>query len=735
MENYNINDAFKALEGLNEDIFSADDKGIEELRSFYDGDTDFEAEDIIDVEAKTKEDLKDSYVGHVILRCPICTTLIYKLPKEVILDEDTAYANVGEECPVCSSVDGWDIVGQVVDFDKESLNVEGEDDGEESDSGVKIKVDDEEVITESKHKRFKKLKEALNRNKRYRKLKESFDYGDDAVYRLRLLNRDGESSALENFSFPDDILDKYTEEYFTKDLAKEAAVELKKYLKSNPKVLNGEDITGVQIVLCMYETDDEDEEPYTEEEDVISLTSSFSKDSTPFSLGIFDKGFKVMSRLDQDEIKAIRNRAQGETLFPLKDAVVSLLLKLYDLNYFDIPNDVTEEEIKDYLESLVDKYHLEDRVKKLMDSSYEPVNESTGSDLAKYQKWVDYDMKRYGKISDITNDKLKRAGLEVVKDDHGDYEVISKEDNGKTLTEEKNSDKLKKRFPEYFGNIGGEARYKKDNHSRKMFKEALGTIYDAVLKILDDNGYDVEDSEVQEYANSAAEYIEMTRAETDGRYSVYRWFKDTKSNYPEELTGLKKLNESVDSVEVKTDKEEIEVDSDEGGKTTVEVKPRDEKDIIEGEETVVPVDDETKDEIEDNSIKVSDTNIDIDEFDEDEFDELEEKYLQKVYENVKSYKTTKGTIRGNKLILEGVIEFNSGKKVPTKNIFESAYRLKNGKLKFNGLNEQFSKNNKAFTLTGSLNNKKLIIESLNYNYSAKDNKSGKTQRIYGTIKK
>ncbi len=577
MENYNINDAFKALEGLNEDIFSADDKGIEELRNFYDGDTDFEAEDIVDVEAKTKEDLKDSYVGHVILRCPICTTLIYKLPKEIILDEDAAYANVGEECPVCSSVDGWDIVGQVVDFNKESLNVEDEDDDEESDSDVKIKVDDEEVITESKHKRFKKLKEALNRNKRHKKLKEGFGYGDDAVYRLRLPNSDGESLALENFSFPDDILDKYTEEYFTEDLAEKAAVELKEYLKSHPEVLDGEDITGVQILLCMYETDDEDEEPYTEEVATISLNES--------------------------------------------------------------------------------------------------------------------------------------------------------------LTEEKNSDKLKKRFPEYFKDTDIKTKYEKDNHSRKMFKEALGTIYDAVLKILDDNGYDVEDSEVKEYANSAAEYIEMTRAETDGKYSVYRWFKDTKSNYPEDLAGLKKLNESVDSVEVKTDKEKIKVDSDEDGKTTVEVKPREEEDIIEGEETIVPVDDETKDEIEDNSIKVSDTNIDIDEFDEDEFDELEEKYLQKVYENVKSYKTTKGTIRGNKLILEGVIEFNSGKKVPTKNIFESAYRLKNGKLKFNGLNEQFSKNNKAFTLTGTLDNKKLIIESLNYNYSAKDNKSGKTQRIYGTIKK
>ena len=55
------------------------------------------------------------------------------------------------------------------------------------------------------------------------------------------------------------------------------------------------------------------------------------------------------------------------------------------------------------------------------------IRESLGADIGKYQKWVDYDMKRYGKISDETNDYLKRAGLEVVKDQYGDYEVIASE--------------------------------------------------------------------------------------------------------------------------------------------------------------------------------------------------------------------------------------------------------------------------------------------------------------------
>lgn len=56
-------------------------------------------------------------------------------------------------------------------------------------------------------------------------------------------------------------------------------------------------------------------------------------------------------------------------------------------------------------------------------------DEDLGDDVAKYQRWVDYDMKRYGKISDKTKSYLDRAGLEVVKDDHDDYEVIAKDES------------------------------------------------------------------------------------------------------------------------------------------------------------------------------------------------------------------------------------------------------------------------------------------------------------------
>jgi len=46
----------------------------------------------------------------------------------------------------------------------------------------------------------------------------------------------------------------------------------------------------------------------------------------------------------------------------------------------------------------------------------ESLNESKEVDLTEYQKWVDYDMKKYHKISKNTMDKIKSAGLSVVKD-------------------------------------------------------------------------------------------------------------------------------------------------------------------------------------------------------------------------------------------------------------------------------------------------------------------------------
>lgn len=49
-------------------------------------------------------------------------------------------------------------------------------------------------------------------------------------------------------------------------------------------------------------------------------------------------------------------------------------------------------------------------------------------DFDEYQKWVDYDMKRYGRVSAETRRKIRDAGFTVTRDQYGDYEVTACDD-------------------------------------------------------------------------------------------------------------------------------------------------------------------------------------------------------------------------------------------------------------------------------------------------------------------
>lgn len=199
-------------------------------------------------------------------------------------------------------------------------------------------------------------------------------------------------------------------------------------------------------------------------------------------------------------------------------------------------------------------------------------------------------------------------------------------------------------------------------------------------------------------------------------------------------------NESLEKVELETEDQKIKI----------ETQP---KDPVPGVEMVAPISPDTQDTIEnsdeleepsfeDNTEETDeplenadqeDVNFDVDDFDEGAFNELGESYLTKVYDNVKGFKTTSVSERNNKLVVEGVINFTSGKQKTTSFIFEAKDATRSGKVRFKGLNEQISRGKKSFTLTGNIKNKKFISESLNYNYRGKDNK-GSSARVYGTVK-
>lgn len=292
-----------------------------------------------------------------------------------------------------------------------------------------------------------------------------------------------------------------------------------------------------------------------------------------------------------------------------------------DEEHTDIEIDTEEKEVETEPEEEIDE-SIKTRKGMRKISSLKEEDKPAAISIEDAQKWVDYDMKKYGRISGRTNRLVKKAGFQIIKDDHGDYEVAA------------------------------------------------------------------------------------------GKFES--------------------VNEEVEKVDIETESDRVTMEQDENGKVVVTTEPKETVEAEETAEVIAPVEPETEEKFE---VEGEDDfeDVDFDEFEETDFDTLGEKYLKRVYENVKSFKTTKGSLKGNKLQLEGLITFKSGKEAKTNFIFEAHTISKTGKLKFLGENKQFAKGKKSFTLTGHKQGNKLMMESLTYNYQGRDSITNKTQKVYGRV--
>lgn len=394
------------------------------------------------------------------------------------------------------------------------------------------------------------------------------------------------------------------------------------------------------------------------------------------------------------------------------------------------------------------------------------------------QKWVDYDMKKYGRISGRTNRLVKKAGFQILKDDHGDYEVAagkfeSVNEEVEKVDIETESDRdyrlnmnealdselkkkarlgfnkakhyLEKKYP--YIDVGSlfidESEISAENEEGSMTFSILPedmNLEKALTLMANPNNYvwfgpdalnDEKLSNQWSYMNLDADYIKKypkayNVMENAGLHLIGDpYIKDVEpeflikvnlNTYIDRDDKKKNLKEEIENISIETEDQKITVTSED---KECEEHTDDKDEMIE------PVDSEKEEKFKD---------IDIDEFDEESFDTLGENYLKKVYDNVESFKTSQGKVSGNKLILEGIITFKSGKQGKTSFIFEARSCNSKGKVKFLGENKQFAKGDKAFTIEGNISNKKLIVENFRYNYRAKD-ANGESKHVYGNIRK
>ena len=330
-----LNEAFKKLEAIDQDIFDVDKEGLKKLDAFLDGDEDVNVSVFVEPEETTKE---ENYIGKVLCRCVVCHSDIMKDKEEIVVEEDNPeIVNCGDECPMCQSVDGYNIIGCIAPYEAKEVET------------------NKEVVEEG-------VKDVLK----------------------------GEMSIAHVLNIPE-----------------------------NKARMNaaGSDIEALKAVVLDILENSEELKNNSEVENAKRILTHCHGCKFVTTLATYMTGLKTISNKKYDN-------ALKESVGTIYDEV----LKVLDDNDYD----VEDAEVKEFANSAAEyiefsrsqgddeEYTAEkwfEETKANYPEEFEGlkrINESfVADDLAKYQEWVDFDMKKYGKISDTTSDKLLKAGLNL----------------------------------------------------------------------------------------------------------------------------------------------------------------------------------------------------------------------------------------------------------------------------------------------------------------------------------
>lgn len=138
-----INEAFKSLDLLTENMFNTSPDGINKMSQFFDEDDDMETVRVIDKEASTEDDIQDSYIGKVIINCNVCHSHIYEDKENIVIAEE-GFANLDDVCPYCGQQEGYTIVGEITEFGGDNTP-ESTDTPEESSAETEVDVETDTV--------------------------------------------------------------------------------------------------------------------------------------------------------------------------------------------------------------------------------------------------------------------------------------------------------------------------------------------------------------------------------------------------------------------------------------------------------------------------------------------------------------------------------------------------------------------------------------------------------------
>lgn len=608
-----LTEAFKALDALNEETFDVSADGIKKLADFENLDDNVDETTIFDMDAETEDDIKDSYIGKVIIDCNVCHSKIYKDKDEVVIDDETNNANIDMECPYCYSTDGFKVIGEVAPMNTETEekvedDIETHDDSDKPTTETEENVELEESLNEATTDRVQNLLNIIDK---------SFEVSEDDFINEAVLDEDNKIrlSSIPGVTrdregdFTDDgnrfqaylykglipitYLRSGSDVYITIAFHHLENINYEEY-KEFPSYKHVDDFNGVSVAnfdpqvfkknldaayddVTTFLGNVQEVDPQQLEDRIKVINKAckeyeekvkqYIKDNALNIMKIPDYRFRELKRYVisasnktadairdasaaskrafmstdieklkerissswnfkyiEDILNSVKESFNEATVTDYKGSLSNILVKNKD----KISKMATKGEIIKFLDSITDevrdKNYLE-TVKSNMQKKNdfgalqyiygiilsgegkgvkESIKENIGTDIDEYQQWVDYDMKRYGKISNQTNKEIKEAGLQVVKDKYGDYQVIAGkyDESLKESNDNSEIDKLNDYIETAFEDIGlpfNKIKHTTDNsfivepkENREFTFTDLGEIEEELHRLL--SNYDVETS-------------------------------------------------------------------------------------------------------------------------------------------------------------------------------------------------------------------------------------------------
>lgn len=249
-------------------------------------------EKIVDLDAKSPDDLLTSYVGKFIIQCPQCMTLFYKNPEDVEnSEEDENIVNVNEVCQHCGNESGYTLIGKVGAAEAEDTF---EGDLAEPETGVE---DAEEVAYEG--------------DETAEESEEDFDLGDD----LDDIDLEIEDDELEDTK--EESLSTTSSTSLTEDIDLEVSAEEFEKLINSSEFKKPISDSAARAMLNSEEDSKEDTKEAFSEEALKNVVDT----EEPLEEGIFDKAKEKLSNI-VDKIASKLKSREDKADWILANAIV-----------------------------------------------------------------------------------------------------------------------------------------------------------------------------------------------------------------------------------------------------------------------------------------------------------------------------------------------------------------------------------------------------------------------------